>query len=141
MVNTRVLSTKRRNAVRCRARTKSPKSDRTPPKAIPINLRRSHDCVLAETPKGDTFPCILRPKPPKAIGPPQIVHGIELYKEFRRTLIWSCLALEARLPSGCRVPAPISAPVAQICGCVSHVTHCGGRTLEESLPDAASMCF
>ena len=63
MANTRVLGTRRRNAVRCRNRTKSPKSDRTPPKAIPLNLRRKHDCVLAELSKSDTFGCILRQNP------------------------------------------------------------------------------
>ena len=56
MVNTRVLGTKSRNGVRCRNRARSHKSDRTPPKAIPLNLRHNHDCVLAEPAKAIPFP-------------------------------------------------------------------------------------
>ena len=51
----RFLGMKRGNAVRRRNRAQSPKSDRIPPKATQLNLRRSHDCVLADLLKSDTF--------------------------------------------------------------------------------------
>ena len=63
MVNTRKLGTNSRNAARCKNRANSPKSDRTTPKAMALNLRRNHDCVWAEAPKSD--------EPPKWYDPPQ----------------------------------------------------------------------
>ena len=50
------------------AQKKSLKSDRTLPKATPFLVSQ------AKTPKSDRTP--------------QLIHGIELYKEFRRTLIY-----------------------------------------------------
>ena len=55
MVNTRVLSTKRRNAVRCRNCTRSPKSDRTPQKRYPSIQAVAMNVFWLNSPKAIPF--------------------------------------------------------------------------------------
>ena len=77
--------------MRSRNRAKSPKSDRTPPKAIPLNLRRKHDCVLVEPLKSDTV-ILSDAKTPKSDRTPpsrlwhRIIQGVSANAHVCRVL-------------------------------------------------------
>ena len=72
--------------------------DRSHPKARPLRPRRSHDCVLAEPPKALPF-LHPTPKPPKAIGPQQVVHGIWNTRSFgkRSRELWTAAQASTEL--------------------------------------------
>ena len=75
---------------------KSPNSHRTPKKAIPLNVRRNHDCGLVESPKATPFMYTM-PNTKSGRTPPtypwhrhRIIQGVSA-NALQERGIWACL--------------------------------------------------